>query len=432
MKKFGILLLIMILPTMLFARGAQETSENYIRFAWWGNPTRDERTEAVVRLFEQRNPGVIIETEPTNWAGYWDRMATLAAANNLPDVMQQDVSYIRQYNERNQLEDLAPFARRGLINLNYWDDAGLGAGRIGGRLVGLLLGTNAWGFVIDPAVLQRAGVTFDDTTWTWADYERIALQIFERTGVQTDPSQTMRQAIEHIGRQFGRPCFTEDRGHPLGITASQPAQNAVRDYIDMHLRLLSAGALFNPQEGFIQGLAMPEQILPRGQTWNQTGWSNQFAGLQSAANRPAQFVMFPSVAGNRAPFGTYLRASMYISMLSSSQNKDLAARFIDFFSNDIEGNRILMGERGVPIPTNVRADLHGRVDANSRHIFDYITKVTPLSSPADPPYPPGAGEVETLTRNLMLETLMGRIPNATASVQQLIQQSNAVMARENP
>jgi multiple sugar transport system substrate-binding protein len=280
---------------------------------------------------------------------------------------------------------------------------------------------------IDPAVLQRAGVTFDDTTWTWADYERIALQIFQRTGVQSFPPVQFRQTLEHIGRQFGAELFTSDE-RSMGIEANRNAFNAFRDYLNMELRLLAAGALFDPEEGFIQGLAMGEEPLARGRTWNNGAWSNQYFGHQNASERPLHFAMFPTVSGNRAPFGTYLRASMYISMLSSSENKDLAARFINFFANNLEANRILMAERGVPIPSNVRADLYYRVDANNQYIFDYITKITPLASPAPPPYPPNAGEVETALRSIVLQNMTGRI-TTDAALAQMISTANSILRR---
>jgi multiple sugar transport system substrate-binding protein len=221
----------------------------------------------LITLFEQRNPGVIIEAEPTGWAGYWDRINTLAAAGNLPDVMQQDVSQIRLFNERNLLEELRPFVNRGLINLNYWDEGGLSSGVVNGRLVGLLFGTNAWTMLVDPAVLANAGVTIDDATWTWADYERIATQLFQRTGVQTWAPASWRQDFEHIGRQFGTGFFTADDRN-IGIATNARAMAAIRGHIEMNLRLLQAGVLFDPEENFIQGLAMAEEPLGRGRTWN--------------------------------------------------------------------------------------------------------------------------------------------------------------------
>jgi multiple sugar transport system substrate-binding protein len=426
MKKIGFLLLILILPAMLFAGGGGRQDANYLRFAWWGNPTRDARTNEVIALFMQRNAGVTVEAEAAGWDGYWDRMNTLAAAGNLPDIMQQDVNWILQFHQRNQLANMQPFVDSGEIDLSMWPEVGISPGRIDGRLVGLVLGTNTWGLAVDPGVLQRAGVTFDDTTWTWADYERIALQVYRTTNVQT-ANLNLPFTMEHIARQFGSTLYARD-GRSLGIAGHTAAMQAVRGWLEMELRLEAAGALYDPEDAFVLGRAMDEGMLARGQVWNTPYWSNQHIAHVNAANRPLSYVMYPTVAGNRAPFGNYLRASMYMSMIETAQNKPLAARFINFFANDLGANRILQGERGVPIPTNVRADLYARLDDLNREVFDFVDRVTPRASPMDPFYPGRAGEVENTMRPIHLQILTRRV-SLDAGFNQLLSAAAAVLTR---
>jgi len=427
-KRISLVLAVLTFPVLLFAAGAgqqQSSSGGYIRFAWWGNPTRDERTNNVAQLFMSKNPGVTVETEPTNWDGYWQKLNTQAAAGSLPDVMQQDVNYIKQYNDRNQLVDLNTYSQKGL-DLSQWPDSGLSAGRLDGKLVGLVLGTNAPGMEIDPAVLQKAGITYDDTKWTWADVEQMALQIYQKTGVQT-MYLANDMAFEFICRQFGTGLYSAD-GKSMGYTNNPQAYAAIKNLFDIDLRLKAAGALYDPDDAFILGLSMEEIPLSLGKTWNNYNWSNQHIGMQNAAKRPLEYVMTPTVNGNKAPFGTYYRASMYISMLASSANKDLAAKFINFFVNDLDANRILLAERGVPIPANVRNDLYGRVDAANKYLFDFITKVSPYVSPSDPPYPPSAGEASDVRRPFVLQMLTGKIPVDTG-LAQMTQAANAVLSR---
>ena len=89
MRKIAIVLLVLLIaaPFAVFAEGSRESAAAgavELRLAWWGNPTRDERTLKAVDLFLQRNPNVTIEPETTGWGGYWDRINTQAAAGNLP------------------------------------------------------------------------------------------------------------------------------------------------------------------------------------------------------------------------------------------------------------------------------------------------------------------------------------------------------------
>ena len=437
MKKIWLVLIVLCLPALLFARGSSEpaapsgggTTGGYLRFAWWGNPTRDERTLKVVELFKQNNPGVTVDTETTGFAGYWDQLAAQAAAGNLPDVMQMDYAYIDQYNSRNMLVDLKPLADKGLIDLSKWSDAGLSGGRLSGRLVGLNLGVNAWGMDVDPAILQRAGVTINDTAWTWKDFENAALQIYQRTGVQTFPTGEHYQTIENVVRYFGVPMYASG-GKSLGFTNNNAALAAVKEIIDVQLRLKAAGALYDPQDAFIPGRAFPEYPVAKGTAWNHFHWSNQHVALVSAAGRPLNFITCPAPAatGMKAPYGTYLKPSMLISMLTATKNQELSAKFINFFINDIEANRILMAERGVPIPTTILQDLSSRVDPNMKHTFDYITKATSVSSAIDPPDPARAGEARDAMKPILLDALMGRI-SSDAAVTQMVQAANAILGR---
>jgi multiple sugar transport system substrate-binding protein len=429
MKKLGLLLVALALPALVFATGASDsarggTSGGYIRFAWWGNPTRDERTVKVSQLFMEKNPGVTIETEPAMWDGYWPKLNTQAAAGSLPDVMQQDYMYIGQYNDRNQLVDMNAYAQRGIIDLSKWSDSGLASGRLGGKLIALSLGTNAWGMGVDPAILQKAGVTINDAQWTWKDFEQIALTIYQKTGVQTMPTNEFHQVFEHVVRQSGKPFFALN-GKSLGFS-DNPA--LLKEVIDIQLRLKAAGALYDPEDAFILGRAMEEEPISKGTAWNAFYWSNQHIGHINAAKRPLDYYIFPSNSGNKAPYGTYLKPSQFISILSASKNQDLAAKFVNFFVNDLEANRILLAERGIPAPSSVRDDLASRVDPNMKYLFDFITKVTPYTTPIDPPDPSAAGEVRDVMRPILLQCLTGRL-SSDAAVTQMVQAANAVLSR---
>jgi multiple sugar transport system substrate-binding protein len=427
MKKMWVLCAAFMLPALAFAGGSKASgggSANYIRFAWWGNTTRDERTIKAAELFMKMNPGVTVETEPTQWDGYWPKLNTQAAAGSLPDLMQQDYMYIGQYNARNQLVDMNAYVQKGVIDLSNWTESGLSSGRLGGKLIALSLGTNAWGMAVDAAVLQQAGVAIDDTAWTWKDFEQIALTIYQKTGVQTMPINEFHQVFEHVVRQAGKPFFAAD-GKSLGWTDSP---GLIKEILDMHLRLKAAGALYDPEDAFILGRAMEEEPVSKGASWNAYYWSNQHIGHINAAKRPLEYYIFPSVNGNKAPYGTYLKPSQFISILVSSKNQDLAAKFVNFFVNDPEANRILLAERGIPVSSHVREDLAPRVDPAMKYLFDYITRVTPFTSPIDPPDPASAGEVRDVMRPVLLQCLTGTL-GSDAAVTQMIQSANAVLSR---
>ncbi|MGO2541538.1 MAG: ABC transporter substrate-binding protein, partial [Specibacter sp.] len=89
--------------------GGGGTAENptVVNYTWWGNDDRAERTNKAIALFNEKNPTIKVVGTFSDWAGYWQKRATEAAGGGLPDVMQWDLSYLRDYAQRNQLLDLS-------------------------------------------------------------------------------------------------------------------------------------------------------------------------------------------------------------------------------------------------------------------------------------------------------------------------------------
>ena len=117
-------------------------AETRLRLIWWGNPDRDKRTNAVVDLYKQANAEVTIDPETYAWNDYWPKLATQAAGQNLPDVIQMDYRYIFEYARRGQLADLTPFVGK-QIDLGDFDPNQLESGKVDGKLYGISLGANS-------------------------------------------------------------------------------------------------------------------------------------------------------------------------------------------------------------------------------------------------------------------------------------------------
>ena len=83
--------------------------ETALTVAWWGNQTRNERTQAALDKYSELNPGVTFDGQFSEWSDYWNKLATAAAGHSLPDVLQMDYAYLDQYVTNNLLVDLTPY-----------------------------------------------------------------------------------------------------------------------------------------------------------------------------------------------------------------------------------------------------------------------------------------------------------------------------------
>lgn len=421
------ILLALILVSPVFSSGAEEEAAadgtSYMRLAWWGNPTRDAKTEQAVDLYTQQNPNVEIELETVGWGGYWDRINTQAAAGNLPDIMQHDYSQIYNWVGRNLLMDLTPYIESGAIDTKNIPDSFLMGGTFNDKVYGISLGTNALSVVIDSVALSNAGIAMPNTaTWTWDDFERIALEVYTKTGVQTMPIYhgDPRHGFENMLLQTGQTLFSKD-GTSLGFTNT----SALKKFFEIQLRLLDAGALVNPDVAFVT-VTPEEGVLAKKGTWIDWIWSNQLASTQAVTDNRLEMGLMPKMPSPKRP-GTYLKPSMFFSITSQAQNPEEAVKFLNFFINDVKVNQtILQAERGVPIPSNVRETLLGDVDDVNKRIFQFIDLAGQNAGPIPLPDPAKASEVVDIIRNTTIEVLMKRI-SVDEGVERIVTQGNQVL-----
>ncbi|MFN3980443.1 MAG: sugar ABC transporter substrate-binding protein, partial [Caldilinea sp.] len=114
-------------------------------------------------------------------------------------------------------------------------------------------------------------------------------------------------------------------------------------------------------------------------------WSNQIVALTNAAGEGRNFILHPMPRPEGGASANYYKPSMFFSVTSQARHPKEAAMFIDFFTNNVEANQILMAERGVPISSAVRTALEPMLDVAQKQMFDYIASLESNVSPIPPP-----------------------------------------------
>ena len=113
---------------------------------------------------------------------------------------------------------------------------------------------------------------------------------------------------------------------------------------------------------------------------------------------------------------------MFFSVTSQARHPEEAALFVDFFTNDIEANKILMAERGVPIAPAVREALLPMLSEAQQEMFRFIDIAEQYSTPIDPPDPPGHNNIMQNVFDILSEqVLYGDIDPAVAAEEFRIQ-----------
>lgn len=390
-----------------------EEKDIELRIVWWGSQERHDRTLKNIELFEEKNPNISIEAEFTSWDGYWEKIAAQAAANSLPDIIQQDYQYLAQYATKGLLVDLDPYVEDGSLDLSDVDENSISAGRLDGKLYGVNLGLNSMFIAYDPALFEQAGVPEPTPDWTWEDYIETCRALHEKLGIYADSSFPggYFHGFRHYLRQHGQTLYSED-----GTKLAYEDDKLFEEFFTMELELVKEGVIARPDVRM--EIKSPEDELIITQKAPMAGGihsnSNQIIAMTAAANRPIKMAMFPKHK-DQVQEGHYLKPSMFFSVTSSSSNPDAAVKFIDYFINDVEGNKILMAERGVPISAKVREALMPLLDEPQKQMFEYIDLIIENSSPIDPPEPVGHPEVDKILKNLEEQILYEQITPAEAA-----------------
>lgn len=376
-----------------------------LRIAWWGGDARHSYTQQVIDMYEEKYPHVTIEPEYASFDDYWKKLAPQAAANRLPDIVQMDVSYINQYGLNGQLEDLTPYLNN-QIQVGDVNENVLSTGVIDGKQFGIPLGVNVLGLQYDPALLKKAGVDAIPENWTWDQYKEIAMKA-KNAGLYMDTSMAADVFFNYYLRTKDLSLYNAD-GSALGYEDDA----LFTEFFGMLSGLIKDGAVPSQDKLSQNKGVIEESDVVKGTGIGIWQWSNQYVALQTAVNRPMELAQMPGPDMNK---GLYMQPSMYFSVTSSSKVKEEAAKFIDFWTNDVEANNLIKGERGVPISSKIKESVASQLSDSGKQVFQFVADMEPNTSPMSPPV--GTPEVVALLTDLAEEMNFGQIEPAAAAAQ---------------
>ncbi len=390
-----------------------------LTFTWWGNQTRNERTQAALDLYSEQNPGVTFDPQFAEWNDYWDKLATAAAGHSLPDIVQMDYSYLEQYVSNGLLVDLTPYIEDGTINVDNVDEGILNSGKVGDGIYALCNGVNVPALLYNKTLLDEAGITIKDNM-TMGEFIAVCKEVYEKTGYKTNIAY-----IDYFCRAYDEIIYESD-----SIGASQETLEA---FYSLYEDGINEGWLLDPSVfaevtvGSVEQDPMVYGSSPETMSWCFLAHSNQLTAAKSAAPEGMEIGMttWPSADPAKSDF---LKPSQFFAITVDSENPDEAAKVLDFITNSVECNNILLGERGVPISSEVSNAISENMSEDDRNIITFINEVvTPNSSTISPPAPTAASEAYNLNRNLVEKVCYGELTAAEAA-QQMYEEGNEIMA----
>ncbi|MFE0800340.1 ABC transporter substrate-binding protein [Streptomyces sp. NPDC058812] len=351
-----------------------------LRYTWWGNPDRAERTERAVALFEERHPDIQVRTSFSGYDAYKQKLATQAAGGDAPDVMQLDYRQIDQYASGGVLLDLAE--QRDTLRTSGIDGGLLATGRVDGTQYAIPQGRGTETLVHDVAAWKASGVPLPREGWTWSEWADAMRALAERTGRPGagDPGQS-EDAFEVWLRGQGKSLYTEDGG--LGFTADDLTR-----WWTFTDTLRREGAVSPAEQTTQLDGAVENTPLGRGKAVSDFNWDAPASGYTALVESGIALAPMPS--GEDGTPGQYFKPSMFLGVSANTPHAEAAARLVDFMINDPGAGDILGATRGIPVNEAVRARTGPRLTGFDRTIADFQDSLE--GSLGDPPQAPPSGD----------------------------------------
>jgi len=344
-----------------------------IRFAWWGSQNRHERTQKVCEMFMERYPNVTIIMEPYDFSGYFQKLSTLAGANDVWDVFQMGNGFAEF---DNCIADLTPYIESSAIRTEDIEDAFIKVTQYNGKQSGISLGTNAFTIIYNADMFAEAGLGEPTDNWTWEEYQSYAEALKEVTGEFGSSRLENFYGATIVGvpqYERGLNYFKADNS---GLEISDTKY--LEPYMQMIKEMTASGAYPDPGAIAEIGLDPSQDFVVTGEAAMTWLGSNQFVALTETASKNGitnlKLATIPRQTAD-GPSGLAIRSSQCISMSTNCNNTEVAAALIDFIVNDEEANKILAGERGVPISSKIREMLESQLTDAEVQIYAYIDKI---------------------------------------------------------
>ena len=448
-SRFVLLLTLALLCTMVlpaFAEKAEgwnnvnadgyvypDYSGKTLSFMWWGSDTRARMTEEVIHLWEEKT-GATVEFEWYDGGTYWTQFQAKMAANDLPDVFQMGNNWLTYYDT---IEPLNAYIEDGTIDTTAISDAMLATtiNQANGDVTGISNGTNARCFAYNPAIFDEAGVPYPTDNWTWDDFAAACRAITEKTG---NPAMT---TLEYNFIAFTTVTQWKEGYNFYAMDGSDFAFEGDTEPLAYIMDLLNT----LQQEGCIADFGIQNEIGKNIEAdWIAFGdsailqmSSNQFQALSNVAAENGidlELATIPRVHAD-GQSGMVVRSSQEMSMWAGSEEKEMAANFMNFFANSIEANKILNCERGVSINSDVLAalkedtELTNAVTAKVYTLIDLIGSMpdTANSSPAEPA---ANEEISDVLKKTYFQGLAeGKFDSAQAAADQFWAEAQEIWAK---
>lgn len=351
-----------------------------LRVAWWGSTERDKLYYQINDLFMAEHPNVEIITESPGWNDYWPAQSTAYASGSAADVVQFQSNQIGEYCSKGVLAPLDSYVEAGTIDLTDWNQNFVDTGKYNDNLYMVTLGMTAQTLYVNETFLNELGMELwpVEEDITWDEFREYLNEVQSKLGDDTYAGldfYTNNDLVWVWIRENAKDGYEwlDENGEFAPTEETMASWYAYTDD-------LRADGVFPSVEWTQEWIskAWEEGALVNRKILFQFENANKYKIYQNSMEDKLAIRKVP--VGNDGKHGDLLITSAF-AISETSENKDLAAEYINFFINNEEAQKIFNAELGVPGSLKVQEMLAPTADPSDVAATEYLNMISEEAPP---------------------------------------------------
>lgn len=406
----------------LFAHGQKENSgaatassstpSGSITVFWWGSPERNAKTDAVINLFRKAYPSIHVSGENEGWTQYWQKVTVEASAHTLPCATQMQARQMLTYTNNGVFAPLDGLISSGAIDVSKMPKAVLLSGTgVDGKIYMIPYGAAYDDFTYNKTMADKAGLPTPPPGYTWSWFENWLKEAKAKLPAGVWPiMQNGSDADIFIS-------YAESHGYPLFDKQGQLGfpQSLLRTYWSIWLNFAKEGIAI-PEDLAVQealGSSIEQSYLVKGKVMVEGEPGNQLPEGQKDANQigTGTLAIITHPFGPKGMGNVLITNGFSIPTSCTGADRNAAAAFINFFTNNPAGAKVFASDNGTVTDTSL---LEAQINSpstsepvkESLQLYEFISK----HNPPVVLYPPGYTAVfSTLYAQIFQEIASGKM-----------------------
>lgn len=173
--KFIRILACFSLSALLLACSFQEKHRVKLVYMRWANPAEEETVKTLIASFMKKYPDIKVKVITLPWTAYWDKLQTMSASGEAPDVFLMSGAMLYDFYKKNILLDLSPFVKE--VNLDDFFELPVKIFTVKGKLIGLPRDCNVVALFYNVDIFNEYSVEPPSPGWTWEDFLKTARKL---------------------------------------------------------------------------------------------------------------------------------------------------------------------------------------------------------------------------------------------------------------